>query len=93
MVVELEPGRKMSVDWGDNGIATWELADSGGKTRLTFIQSGFTTPRPPFAGWMGTLAGLASLRRFVEVDPWRPISRRRGVGTCRWRSAPSGVAS
>jgi uncharacterized protein YndB with AHSA1/START domain len=73
MIVELEPGRKMSVDWGDNGMATWDLADSGGKTRLTFIQSGFTTPRPPYAGWMGTLAGVASLRRFVEVDPWRPI--------------------
>jgi uncharacterized protein YndB with AHSA1/START domain len=72
-IVEFEPGRKMAVDWDDNGIATWELADSGGKTRLTFIQSGFTTPRAPYAGWMGTLAGIASLRRFVESDPWRPI--------------------
>ena len=32
----------------------------GGKTRLTFVQSGFTTPRTPYAGWMGTLAGLTA---------------------------------
>ena len=51
-----------------------EIEDErGGKTRLTFTQSGFTTPRPPYAAWMGTLAGFASLRRFVEFDPWRPI--------------------
>jgi uncharacterized protein YndB with AHSA1/START domain len=43
-IVALEPGRTMSVDWGDNGIATWELENSNGKTRLTFVQSGFTTP-------------------------------------------------
>jgi uncharacterized protein YndB with AHSA1/START domain len=74
-IVDLEPGRKMSVDWGPygNGIATWELADSGGKTRLTFVQSGFTTPRAPYAAWMGTLAGLLSLRRYVEQADWRSI--------------------
>src|SRR6266851_9167067 len=53
-IVDLEPERTMSVDFGDTGIGTWELADSGGKTRLTFVQSGFKTTRPPYAAWLGT---------------------------------------
>jgi uncharacterized protein YndB with AHSA1/START domain len=72
-IVALEPGRTMSVDWGDNGIATWELENSNGQTRLTFVQSGFTTKRPPYAGWMGTLAGFAELRRFHEKNDWQPM--------------------
>ena len=72
-IVALEPGRTMSVDWGDNGIATWELENSNGQTRLTFVQSGFTTQRPPYAGWLGTLAGLAELRRFHEKNDWQPM--------------------
>lgn len=70
-IVELEPGRKMSVDWGATGVTTWELEDSGGKTRLTFVQSGFDTRRPPYAAWLGSVAGLASLRRFHELDKWQ----------------------
>lgn len=73
MIIALEHDRKMSVDWGVWGVGTWELADSGSKTRLTFVQSGFQTPRPPYAAWMGTVAGFASLRRFVETNAWRPI--------------------
>jgi uncharacterized protein YndB with AHSA1/START domain len=72
-IVDLEPGRKMSVDWDDNGIGTWELEDSGGKTRLTFVQSGFTTPLTPYAAWLGTMAGFLSLRRYLEQPNWRSI--------------------
>jgi uncharacterized protein YndB with AHSA1/START domain len=72
-IVALEPGRKMSVDFGDAGIATWELEDSQGRTRLTFVQSGFSTPRPPYAAWLGTVAGFLSLRRYVEEPDWKSI--------------------
>ena len=72
-IVALEPGRKMAVDFGDGGVATWELEDSQGKTRLTFVQSGFSTPRPPYAAWLGTLSGFLSLRRFVEEPDWKSI--------------------
>jgi len=65
-IVALEPDRKMAVDFGDGGISTWELEDSQGRTRLTFVQSGFSTPRPPYAAWLGTLTGLLSLRRYIE---------------------------
>jgi uncharacterized protein YndB with AHSA1/START domain len=72
-IVDLDPGRKMSIDWGGNGVSSWELAGSGGKTRLTFVQSGFDTQRPPYAAWLGWVSGLAELRRFHEQPDWRPI--------------------
>jgi uncharacterized protein YndB with AHSA1/START domain len=71
-VIALTP-TGMSTDWGKAGISTWELADSGGKTRLTFVQSGFDESQPPYAGWLGWLSGIAELRRFVELDGWQPI--------------------
>ena len=72
-IVALEPGRKMSVDFGARGVATWELADSQGKTRLTFVQSGFSTPRPPYAAWLGTVSRSLSLRRYMEEPDWKSI--------------------
>ncbi|GAA2637447.1 SRPBCC family protein [Paractinoplanes durhamensis] len=69
-VVDIEPGRSMSIDWGEM-VQSWELDDSDGKTRLTFVHSGFDKAKPPYDGWMGSLAGLAELRRFHEVADWR----------------------
>jgi uncharacterized protein YndB with AHSA1/START domain len=71
-VIDLTP-TGVSTDWGTIGISTWELADSGGKTRLTFVQSGFDESQPPYAAWLGWLSGIAELRRFVELDGWQPI--------------------
>ncbi|MFI7606682.1 SRPBCC family protein [Micromonospora sp. NPDC049366] len=72
-VVDLDPGRKVSVDWGPPGVTTWELAESDGKTKLTFVQSGFDESNPPYAAWAGSVAGLAELRRYHEMADWRPI--------------------
>lgn len=71
-IIELEPGRKMTIEW-DGVVAGWELEDSGGTTRLTFVQSGFDTKHPPYGGWMGWLGGIAELRRFHELRDWRPV--------------------
>jgi uncharacterized protein YndB with AHSA1/START domain len=72
MILELVPERRVSIDWGDAGVATWELEGSGGSTRLTLMQSGFDENRPPYAAWGGILAGVASLRRYHEL-PDQPI--------------------
>jgi uncharacterized protein YndB with AHSA1/START domain len=69
-VVEVVDGRAMSVDWGPNGISTWELAESDGKTRLTFVMSGFDESNPPYAAWLGWLSGVAALRRYNELEDW-----------------------
>ncbi|MEU4745017.1 SRPBCC family protein [Actinosynnema sp. NPDC023658] len=71
-VVDFEPGRRMGIDWGAM-VSTWELAESDGGTRLTFVQSGFDTGRPPYGAWAGWLAGVAALRRYLELPDWRPI--------------------
>ena len=63
----------MSVDWGPVGVTTWELAESGGKTRLTFVQSGFDERQPAVRGVGGSVSGLAELRRFHEMADWQPI--------------------
>lgn len=72
-VVDLDPGRKISVDWGPGGVTTWELAESHGKTKLTFVQSGFDEAQPPYAGWAGSLSGLYELRRYNEMTDWQPM--------------------
>ncbi|TMR16299.1 SRPBCC domain-containing protein [Nonomuraea turkmeniaca] len=72
-VLELEPGRKFSLDWGGPGVGTWELEGSEGKTRLTLVQSGFDAQRPPYAAWGGFLSGVSELRRYHEVPDWRPV--------------------
>lgn len=68
-VLDIQPGRSMSIDWGDM-VQSWELEDSAGRTRLTFVHSGFDEALPPYSGWLGALGGLAELRRFLEVKNW-----------------------
>jgi hypothetical protein len=54
-------------------VESWELADSAGRTRLTFVHSGFDENQSPYAGWLGALAGLAELRRYHEIKNWRTM--------------------
>lgn len=72
-IIGIQPGHSMSIDWGEM-VQSWELADSDGRTRLTFVHSGFDeTQPPPYDGWLGALAGLAELRRFHEIKDWRSM--------------------
>jgi uncharacterized protein YndB with AHSA1/START domain len=71
-IVDIQPGRSMSIDWGEM-VQSWELADSAGRTRLTFVHSGFDASHPPYDGWLGALAGLAELRRYHEIKDWRTM--------------------
>jgi uncharacterized protein YndB with AHSA1/START domain len=71
-IVELEPGRRVQLDWGDM-VSSWELAGSAGRTRLTFVNSGFDEGNPPYADWTGWLGGMAALRRFHELPEFRSI--------------------
>jgi len=69
-IVELDPARKLTMEFHDM-VSTWELDGSAGKTRLTFVQSGFD--EPPYAGWAGWLSGVAELRRYLEMPDWRSM--------------------
>ncbi|GAA0212008.1 hypothetical protein GCM10010492_07320 [Saccharothrix mutabilis subsp. mutabilis] len=72
-VLDLAENERMTVDWGDDVVSTWELAESGGRTTLTFVQSGFVDGRAPYGAWLGWLSGVAELRRYLELPDWRPI--------------------
>ncbi len=78
-ILELEPGRKMVIRWPDEQVTSWELADSGGRTRLTFVQSGFDSGQPPYGAWLGWLGGLAELRRYHEIPGWQPVWQQIAV--------------
>jgi hypothetical protein len=71
-IIDLQPGRSMSVDWRGQ-VASWELTDVDGRTRLTFFRSGYDETEPPYDGWLGSLSGFAELRRFHEMKDWRPM--------------------
>lgn len=71
-IVELVPGRRVTLDWGDM-VSTWELEGAGGRTRLTFVNSGFDEDNPPYTGWTGWLGGVAALRRFHELPEFRSV--------------------
>lgn len=59
-IVDLEPGRRLSVDWGPTGVTNWELAESGGRTTLTFVQSGFDEANPRTGPGVARLPGCSN---------------------------------
>ncbi|MEK8107972.1 SRPBCC domain-containing protein [Micromonospora sp. M12] len=77
-IVDLEPARRMSIDWGPVGVTSWELAESGGKTTLTFVQSGFDEANPVRGlEWLGCRAVRAApLPRGAELAA--DLARRGG---------------
>jgi uncharacterized protein YndB with AHSA1/START domain len=84
-VIELEPGRKFAMARGEM-VSAWELEGSGGKTRLTFVQSGFDPANPPYDAWMGWLSGVAELRRYHEIADWSTVWQR-----VEWEDMPEGM--
>lgn len=79
-VLDLVEGERMTVDWGGGLTTAWELAESAGRTRLTFVQSGFVDGRPWYGAWTGWLSGVAELRRYVELgSAWTPMWLRPDV--------------
>ncbi len=71
-IVRLDDDAAMALEWPDGMVETWELADSGGATKLTYVQSGFGDVNR-HAGWAGAVAGLAELRRYHEMPNWQPM--------------------
>lgn len=69
-VGEVTPGRRLTLQ-EDSGISTWDLTDTGEGTRLTVGLSGFD--RPPYPSWTAWLSAISALRRYHELDDWRPI--------------------
>ncbi|KOV84316.1 SRPBCC family protein [Nocardia sp. NRRL S-836] len=71
-ILSLDESR-FAIEFPDGMVSSWELAESGGKTHLTFVQSGFDSARPPYGSWMGWLSGFADMRRMLEIPDWKPM--------------------
>ncbi len=74
-LVDLEPNKKLSYTWPEgetreeayNTIVTWTLEESGGKTRLTFVHSGFAPDRVTGgykAGWRNYMNWVRSIAEY-----------------------------
>ena len=83
-VITVDPGRSLDVSWQWGGEADsqvrWELARSGGRTRLSLIHSGFGEKKSQdyHAGWTSFLVGLKAMLELgddwsrVETDGYVP---------------------
>ena len=79
-IVDLEQDEKLAYSWrsewvGHETLITWSLAESGGKTRLTLVHSGFA-PDASYdsyrTGWYGF---LVQIKYLVEVgDERAPVA-------------------
>lgn len=72
-VLDLVPDERLTYSWVHDSeaesVVTWELAESGGRTRLTLVHSGFAPDddRPDYR--IGWLEFLVRIKRMVEVGP------------------------
>ncbi|GHH51741.1 SRPBCC family protein [Lentzea cavernae] len=64
---------RFAIEFPDGMVSSWELKGSEGRTRLTFVQSGFDVTDPPYGSWLGWLSGFADMRRMLELPGWRPM--------------------
>ena len=76
-ISEFEPGKLLVYGDDEGAVVRWELADSGGQTHLTFVQSGYSSAELDSAAQheAGWLAGIAELRRMHELGrAWQPLT-------------------
>ncbi len=96
-ILELEPGARLVYSWAayqdePETVVTWTLEGSGGKTRLTIVQSGFDPDIPLDGLYTGWLHYLQRIKSLVEYgDDWQPAinkSAPRPIPTTPRRSSP-----
>ncbi len=82
-VTEFEAGKKITYVWEGyedifpETVTTWTLEGSGGRTRLTLVQSGFVTDLYQDGLYIGWHFFISWLRSLVEYDgQWQPPIKR-----------------
>jgi uncharacterized protein YndB with AHSA1/START domain len=70
-ILEIDPDKKLVYNWGDDTqgkshLITWTLEESGGKTRLTLVHSGFGADEVPgeYAGWKNFMNWIRSIAEY-----------------------------
>lgn len=72
-ILDLDVNAKLSHEWSDATVVTWTLAESGGKTRLTFVHSGFAKDQDVGdvkTGWLNFVNWVRSIAEYG--DNWHP---------------------
>lgn len=77
-ILDLVPNERLAYSWGQSPdeppmVVTWTLAGSGGKTRLTLVQSGFAPDQPSDDlrnGWLNFMSFIKSL--VEDGTGWTP---------------------
>lgn len=78
-IIDIVPGKRIAAETPDFGpeyppsVMTWELEESGGKTRMIFTHSGFADDadvRGIYTGWRAFLNWVRSIAEYG--DDWQP---------------------
>ncbi len=76
-ILEIDPGRKLAYSWqyghDVETVVHWELEESGGRTRLVLVHSGFQREAPDY--WVGWIAVVNQLKNMVETEAWQRIDQ------------------
>jgi uncharacterized protein YndB with AHSA1/START domain len=72
-ILELDPGRKLSMAEEGGGTVSWQLENTDRKTRLTVVEESTDMERSAYPGWCAWLSAVTELRRFNEMTDWRPV--------------------
>ena len=80
-ILEIVPNEKLSVSptYDNNGVEeatphafTWTLTESNGKTRMTFVHSGFAPDESTESAYLGWLSYMNRLKSIAEFgDEWQ----------------------
>lgn len=75
-ILSIEPNERLSISWTETDektVVTWTLQESGGKTRLTIVHSGFAPDKHVDEYDVGWLQYLVSIKSLVEFGiEWLP---------------------
>lgn len=83
-IVDIVPNQKLAISWHEETetVVTWTLAESGGKTRLTIVHSGFAPTKKTGGLQAGWLNFTSWVRSIVEYGPsWQPAILKLAPGT------------
>jgi len=76
-ILELVPDKKLRHESYEDTVVTWTLEGSGGKTRLTFVHSGFAPDKDTGGlqtGWLNYISWVKSISEYG--DDWQPAIKR-----------------
>ena len=92
-ILELVAGEKLRLESEGSTVVSWTLEGSGGKTRLTFVHSGFAPDQETGGlqtGWLNYISWVKSISEYG--DDWQPAIKRIQPGMESYYPASFNIA-